>query len=120
MVFLINQTNWILDKKKEGELRYFESGQIQHVTFFSNNKKHGKCRQYAKDGRIIAFKKYKEGVIFSTEKFNRFNKQGNKTGVWKEFYENLIISEEGPWVDGLKHGIFRSYDKRRFNQPGKI
>ena len=109
---LINQTNWILDKKEGEELRCFESGQIQHVTFFSNNKKHGKCRQYAKDGRIIAFKKYKEGVIFSTEKFNRFNKQGNKTGVWKEFYENLIISEEGPWVDGLKHGIFRSYDKR--------
>ena len=51
-------------------------------------------------------------MIFSTEKFNRLNKQREKTGVWKEFYENLIINEEGPWVDGLKHGIFRTYDKR--------
>ena len=109
---LLIQTNWVNNIKDGEELRFFESGELQHVTFFKEGKKDGKCRQHAKDGRIITFKTYRKGVIFSTERFNRFDKKGRKTGVWKEFFETLVVSEEGPFVDGLKHGIFRTYDKR--------
>ena len=65
---IITSTTWESDVKNGEEIRYFESGEIQHVTYFTEGKKDGKCRQYAIDGRIIAFKTYKKGVIFSTEK----------------------------------------------------
>ena len=109
---ILNITSWKLDKKEGEERRFYETGELQHVTFFKNGVKDGKCRHHAKDGRIIAFKIYKNGVIFSTDRFNRFDKNGEKDGVWKEFYESLIVKEEGPWVGGKKHGVFRSYDKR--------
>ena len=109
---LIIKTTWVLNIKEGEEERYFDSGELQHVTFYSEGLKEGKCLQYAKDGRLIAFKTYKKGVVFSTDRFNRFNKYNQKTGIWKEFFDNLLINEEGPWVDGKKHGIFRTYDKR--------
>ena len=109
---IITSTTWESDVKNGEEIRYFESGEIQHVTYFTEGKKDGKCRQYAIDGRIITFKTYKKGVIFSTERFNRFDSQGEKTGVWKEFFESLVVSEEGPYAGGKKHGVFRTYDKR--------
>ena len=86
---IITSTTWESDVKNGEEIEYFESGEIQHVTYFTEGKKDGKCRQYAIDGRIITFKTYKKGVIFSTERFNRFDSQGEKTGVWKEFLKTL-------------------------------
>lgn len=109
---LLTQTTWQSNIKHGEEKRFFDSGELQHVTFFNKGLKEGKCREYARDGRLIAFKTFKKGVIFSTDRFNRYNKSNEKTGVWKVFFQNLTVNEEGPWVGGKKHGIFRTYDKK--------
>jgi antitoxin component YwqK of YwqJK toxin-antitoxin module len=109
---ILKYSNWINDLKEGEERRYYPDGIIQHVSYFEEGIKEGKGRQYARDGRIIAFKTYKNGVIFSSEIFNRFDKEYKKTALWKDFYESLIIREEGPFTEGLKHGIFRYYDPR--------
>ena len=106
-------TNWILGNKELSQIIYFESGfgSIKYNIQYESDLKNGKTIEYAQDGRIITYKIYKKGLITSIEKFNRFDKNSNKTGIWKYFYENNRVSEEGPYRNNLRHGIFRFYDK---------
>ena len=107
---LLIKSNWTLNKKEGEEQRFYENGELKRIIFYTEDLKDGKSIRYSQGGRIIGFTTYKKGVIYSTESFNRYNKKNKKTGLWKEFYEKLKIKEEGPFTDGLRHGIFRYYD----------
>lgn len=109
---LLIKSNWKLNKKEGEELRFYESGELKYRIFYIDNLKDGKSIRYSKTGRIIGFTTHKKGIIYSSESFNRYDINKKKTGIWKEFYENLKLLEEGPFIDGLRHGIFRYYDKR--------
>ncbi|MAU76082.1 MAG: hypothetical protein CL831_04315 [Crocinitomicaceae bacterium] len=105
-------TNWLSGSKEGFEYLYFPEGQIQYKIKLKENKKHGKSIEYAQNGRKISFSSYKNGLITSIEKFNRYNNQGEKNGLWKEFHENENIKEEGPFKNNLRHGVFRFYNQR--------
>ena len=105
-------TFWSLDKKESIQKIFFESGKIKYLVQYEENLKNGKTIEYAQDGRIITYKFYKKGLISSIEKFNRLNIYSEKTGIWKYFHENKKVSEEGPYRNNLKHGVFRLYNTR--------
>jgi len=105
-------TNWLSGYKEGFEYFYFPEGQIQYRIKLKENKKHGKSIEYAQDGRKIGFSSYKNGLVTSIEKFNRYNNQGEKTGLWKVFHKNENMKEEGPFKQNLKHGVFRFYNQR--------
>ena len=107
---LLIKSNWILNKKEGEELRFFKKGELKNIIFYKEGLKDGKSIKYSKEGIVIGFTTYKKGVIYSIEYFNRYNKNNKKTGLWKEFYKKIKIKEEGPFTDGLRHGIFRYYD----------
>lgn len=109
---LLRKTNWKEDVKIDVEERFYGSGELEFEIAFQGGVKEGKSIQFAKDGRMIAFMTYKNDKIYSVSRFNRFNKAGEKTGVWKEFYESLNLKEEGIYADDKKHGVFRFYSTR--------
>ena len=105
-------TVWILDNKELTQTIFYESGEIKYSVQYEENLKNGKTIEYAQDGRIITFKFYKKGLISSIEKFNRFNRYSEKAGIWKYFHENNRVSEEGPYRNNLRHGVFRFYNTK--------
>ena len=109
---ILSETNWILDKKEGIKIIYYASDIKKYEINFDNDQKNGNTVEYAIDGRKIAFNKYKNGLIISIEKFNRFDGNGKKTAIWKEFFDNEKIEEEGPFNNGLRHGTFRFYNKK--------
>ena len=72
----------------------------------------GKYFEYAEDGRIITRRTYKNGLIYSEEKINRFNKNGQRVGLWIDLRENGKLKEEGNYLSGLKEGTFKVYNKQ--------
>ena len=109
---ILSSTNWKSGIKQGKEYYYYPEGNIQYMIKFEENKKHGKSIEYAQTGIKIGFTTYKKGLVTSIEKFNRYNKQGEKTGIWKEFHQNETVKEEGPFKQNLKQGVFRLYNQR--------
>ena len=109
---LLKRTKWKADQKVGVEEKFYETGELEFEVAFEEGVKEGKTIQYAKDGRMIAFMTYKNDKIYSVSRFNRFNKAGKKSGIWKEFYESLNLKEEGIYADDKKHGVFRYYSTR--------
>jgi antitoxin component YwqK of YwqJK toxin-antitoxin module len=103
-------TVWVLNNKERTQTLFYKSGKIKYTVQYEADLKNGKTTEYAQDGRIITFKFYKKGIISSIEKFNRFNRNSEKSGIWKYFHENNRISEEGPYRNNLRHGVFRFYN----------
>lgn len=95
---------------KEGEaLTYFPNGIVQWRENYHQNVLEGKAFEYATDGRMITKRLYKNGIVYSEEKINRYNKEGKRIGNWVDLYSNGNTKEEGPYIDGLKNGLFKLY-----------
>jgi antitoxin component YwqK of YwqJK toxin-antitoxin module len=96
---------------KSGEAKYFyPSGKIKQKVKFKDNKEEGKSLEYAEDGRIITEYTYRSGFVYAEEEINRYDRENQKTGIWKVFFDNGLVNEEGNWQEGRKHGIFKYYD----------
>jgi len=96
---------------RSGEGKYFyPTGELRQVVKFNENKEEGRSLEFAEDGRIITEYTYKSGFIYAEEKINRYDSEKLKSGVWKVFFENGKVQEEGTWQHGLKHGIYKYYD----------
>lgn len=99
--------------KKEGKARYYyESGELYREVFFEAGKEEGFGFEYEKDGRLITILSFKQGLLRSIEKLNRFDSQGKKAGLWQEYHDNGKVKEEGIWFDGKKNGLFKVFDRK--------
>ena len=90
---------------------YDQEGQRRKAIPFRNNVEDGKGREYASDGRTIALLEYDKGYLRNIEKVNRYDSNGQKSGIWMMWTGNGIIQEQGPWEAGKRHGLFRFYDQ---------
>jgi antitoxin component YwqK of YwqJK toxin-antitoxin module len=98
---------------KNGEAKlYYDTGELRKVSQFINNKEEGKATEFEKDGRIITNLVYKNGFIYSEERINRYDLNGDRTGIWKDLYPSGIVKEEGNWRYGKRNGVFKFYDKK--------
>lgn len=102
------------DSKKEGkELIYFKgSNQLKIENNYSNNTKDGKSKEYDSIGNVLLIKQYDMGVVSKKEEINRFDSDGNKNGVWKEYYPDGKLKLEHNFFHGEKDGILKRYDKK--------
>jgi len=97
---------------RNGEAKYFyATGEVRQILKFKENKEEGRSLEYAEDGRIITEYTYRSGFVYAEERINRYDKENQKTGVWKTFFANGRVQEEGIWQQGKKHGIFKYYDE---------
>ncbi|MBX7050999.1 MAG: hypothetical protein K1X54_03090 [Flavobacteriales bacterium] len=98
---------------KNGEARYYyDTGELKKVSQFINNKEEGKAIEYDKDGRIITNLVYKSGFIYSEERINRLDLNGDRTGIWRDLYPNGVIKEEGNWRYGKRNGVFKFFNRK--------
>src|SRR5690606_38834673 len=98
---------------KQGEgLYFYTTGEVSKKVTFEKGKEEGKGFEYGKDGRIITLLTYQNGFITRQEAINRYDPQGRKTARWIEYHKNGNISIEGYYINGLKHGLFKSFDSK--------
>ncbi len=100
------------DIKDGPAAEYFGSGNLRTSFSYVNNLIEGKYFEYAEDGRVITRRTYKNGLIYSEEKINRYNKSGQRVGLWVDLRENGRLKEEGNYLNGLKEGTFKVYNKQ--------
>ena len=109
---LIEELTYLTDTL-QGEARYFyASGELYRTVMFEDGKESGRGYEYAKDGRIITLLGYDQGYLRSIEKVNRITSTGKRTGRWVEWYPSGKIKVEGRWMNGVRNGIFKFYNKK--------
>ena len=100
------------DIKEGPAYEFYSSGKMRTSFNYTNNLIEGKYFEYAEDGRVITRRTYKNGLIYSEEKINRYNKNNQRIGLWVELRDNGKLKEEGNYLNGLKEGTFKVYNKQ--------
>jgi uncharacterized protein len=97
---------------KNGLTRYYyPDGKIKKEVNFREGLEDGPAKEFDKDGRIITLITYKKGFITERELINRFDNNGKKHGLWKYFFPDGSVRQEGTYKHGLENGYFKEYDK---------
>jgi antitoxin component YwqK of YwqJK toxin-antitoxin module len=98
---------------KEGKTyRYFPDGKISFEAVYVNNELFGKGYEFDTIGNIITIETYKNGILSRTQHINRTDSKMDKHGLWVTFDDDKRIVSQGTWKHGLKHGYFKTYDKK--------
>jgi len=86
-----------LDVKTE----YYPDGKVKVKATYKDDKPEGVWREYTEDGKIDKSYIYKNGVIIGE---GIITEAGEKTGSWKEFYDNGVLKGEGFYDDDTRVG----------------
>lgn len=109
----LQKVEFFQDDVKQGFVcQYYPSGDLKSLTPYIDGKEEGEGFEFARgDERIITLLTYRDGNLRTSEPINRLNNNNKKHGRWVEFYPNGIIKSEGYYTNGLKNGIFKTFDK---------
>ena len=98
-----------LNDKKEGKSFYYKNNKLHQIVPYKNGQKDGLAFEIKDDTLITAVYKYKNGFLVFSEKINRYDKNGRKHGVWKEFYPDGKIKREMYYIHGQLNGLYKEY-----------
>jgi len=92
---------------------YYPDGKLWKTIPYKKGLEDGISVTYAEDGRIIALTRFKKGFLKSREFINRYDENGNKIGLWKEFWpgDDYITKTEISYRNGIIDGYAKYYDK---------
>ncbi len=111
---LIKKEFYKNDLKDSVTILYYENqkdNRIYKTIPFIKGIEEGSGFEYSLDQKIITIIRYKKGAILSEEKINRYDKNGLKQDVWKEFYENGNLKTEARYIDDKLSGYYKEYTK---------
>jgi antitoxin component YwqK of YwqJK toxin-antitoxin module len=91
-----------LDIKTE----YYPNGKPKIVASYKNNVPEGVRREYSVDGEIVAGYIFRSGTLIGE---GIINEAGIKHGLWKEYFPNGTLKEEGIYDKGNRTGEWRFY-----------
>ncbi|WP_258543779.1 toxin-antitoxin system YwqK family antitoxin, partial [Parvicella tangerina] len=77
-----------------------------------DDKLEGMAYEYDSTGRLITIREYTSGFLRNEEVINRFDENGKKNGLWKEYYDNGELKWEGEFLHGELNGIVKEYTKK--------
>jgi antitoxin component YwqK of YwqJK toxin-antitoxin module len=98
-------------KRNDKSFYYYDTGSVKKVIPYLNNEKQGIGFEYDIDEKVISIIRYRKGEIIVTENINRFNKENQKTGIWKDFYSNGILKEEKKYHNDKLDGYYKIYSE---------
>ena len=114
--FILSQEDFAEDVKQGIMYTYYPPddstkilGKLKMKTLFDKGKENGYAYEYDTQGRIISVFEYAYGVLKRQEQINRTDKQGEKQGMWKEFYEDGKVKEEISYQNGKKTGYSKTF-----------
>jgi len=102
---------WKLDTLINCIQVFYNSGECKRFTPIVDGKPHGVEKEYNREGMVICLSNYFAGVLGKREFINRTDKFGLKQGIWKFFWENGTVKEEGTYQNDKKQGFFKYYDE---------
>ena len=79
---------------------------------YKNGKPDNSGIEYNEKGNISAIKEYRNGNLIDVEKINSFDRNGNKTGIWREYYKDGKIKKEESYKNDELDGVSKEYDER--------
>lgn len=97
---------------------YDPNGNIMMIETYVNDKLQGEQVTYYPNTNLRSVVTYSQGKI---KKVEWYSKKGqtifkeiyeNGTGKWKHFYDDGSIHEEGEYLNGSKHGVWRTFNER--------
>ena len=91
---------------------YYDNGKLHERISFIDNQKQGEGREFNPAGNIITLFKFRHDIMVVKERINRYNKQGEKYGSWKEFYLSGKLKKESYYKKGFLNGYVKSYSER--------
>jgi len=99
-----------LNDQKEGITYLYEiDGSLKQSIPYKSGQKEGRGFRYGSDGKPNRIDTYRNNILFSSESINRFDKNGAKSGTWKEFFDDGSIKIEQNYVEGKLNGYQRVY-----------
>lgn len=114
--YILREENFNADIKQGITLSYFPprdtvqiKGKIQTQTPFDKGKENGTAFEYDKEGNIVTIWEYSYGVLKKQEAINRSDKNGEKQGVWKDFYPSGKVKAETGYINGKKSGYSKTF-----------
>lgn len=77
---------------------------------FDKGKEEGMAYEYDEDGNVTRIIEYSFGFMKDQVVVNRKDKEGRKTGMWKEFYADWKVKNEVTYHEGKKNGYYKEFD----------
>lgn len=109
-VDIIKSKELYLQGLKEGNALYYSTqGILYRKIPYIKNKKEGNGIEYCNDGTPCYLLKYRFNELVEREKINQKNLNGEKIGVWKEFYDNGEVRVEQTFDNGKLFGKTKYY-----------
>ena len=105
------EENFKEDVKQGYTFYYFPDGKVKQKILFKDGLEDGTSFEYDKNGIITSIAQYKKGFLVNRDNINRFDYNGLKRGLWKEFYENGSVKSECIYLDGKKNGFLKEYSE---------
>jgi len=110
--FLESDFPFVLDTLHGMAFTYHENGRIYEKIPYVKGKIHGELKSYNGKGKIIGIVEYKNGIVYQRETINRKDTSGMKQGIWKDFYDDETVKSEGKYVNNVKVGYWKEYNKK--------
>ena len=108
----VAQEIYYVDDKREGESNwFFEDGSLKKTQTFVEDEEDGLGYEYNKDGIVVVEEEYNNGYLRKKNRFNQLDDEGNKTGIWREYFPNGNVKNEISYKGGLQDGISKEFDK---------
>jgi len=95
---------------KQGKAYYYKDGKLQKIITYKDGQKDGIAYKY-NDTLITSVYKYNKDFLVFTDKINRVDKNGNKQGIWKEFYKNGKIKSKKTYKNNKLNGLVVEYNE---------
>lgn len=110
--FLLSKELYVNDKKEGVSYYYYPDNKVKEEINYNDGKRSGRAFEFNREGKIITVFDYNNGRLVNKEPVNRIDDQGNKVGVWKEFYGNKRVKTEKRFKKNKPDGYFKEYDDK--------
>ena len=115
---IIESSEEYQDGKLHGEkIWYSDDGKVVMSENYNNDKLDGEQKAYYANGQVKSIINYKNNKIVGLEAYNQNGKTlhkedlSNGTGVWKAFWDNGKVMEEGRYRNWVKDGTWKRYQE---------
>jgi uncharacterized protein len=109
---ILSKEQLVNDVKQGIQFVYHKNGRTKTSTPFKDGKLDGVVFEYSDDSTLVGMTTYKNGIMQSTDKFNRRDRDGRKQGYWKEFYEDFSLKKEMKYNGDSLDGYVKEYDTK--------
>ena len=92
--------------------RYDRKRHLLQTMTFKNGFEEGVSPVFDTTGLLREIVNYRKGFVMTREALNRYDREGNKHGYWKTFFDDWSLHTECYYKHGLRDGFYKEYDEK--------